>query len=98
MPKAFECATGTYTGTAAALAVTVGFKPKAVLAFNETDGDLLWFFLDGMTAATACTVVLATAKVASQGCTLTSTGFSLGTDATINETAKVYKYIAIGGN
>lgn len=85
---------GYYTGTGAALTETIGFKPNAIVAFNETDGDLLWFHIQGMTDATAATVVLATAQVASQGCTLTSTGFTLGTDATINETGKVYKYIA----
>ncbi len=86
---------GSYTGTGAAQTVTTGFKPSMILAFNQTDGDLIWGHIRGMTDATAFTVVLATAAVASQGCTLTNTGFTLGTDATINESAKVYKYIAI---
>lgn len=86
---------GSYTGTGAAQTVTLGFKPTVIIAYNETDGDLLWFHIRGMADATAATVVAATAKVASQGCTLTNTGFTLGTDATINESAKVYKYLAI---
>jgi hypothetical protein len=88
---------GTYTGTGAALSTGInelGFKPTCVIAYNETDGDLLWFHIRGMAAATAATVVLATAKVATQGCTLTNTGFTLGTDVTVNESAKVYVYIA----
>ncbi len=88
---------GTYTGTGAALSAGInelGFKPTCVIAFNQTGGDLIWGHIRGMTAATAFTVVAATATVASQGCTLTNTGFTLGTDATINESAKVYVYIA----
>lgn len=94
MPRPYDAQIGTYTGTGAAQSVTVGFRPKFVFAFNQTDGDLIWGFFDGMTAATAFTVVAATAVVASQGCTLTSQGFDLGTDATINENAKVYRYVA----
>lgn len=87
---------GTYTGTGAAQTVSCGFKPLMILAFNKTDGDLLWFHIRGAhDAATATTVVLATAAVASQGCTLTDDGFTLGTDATINENAKVFGFIAI---
>ncbi len=86
---------GSYTGTGAAQTVTLGFKPTVILAFNETDGDAIWGFINGMTADTAFTVVAATATVASQGCTLSTSGFSLGTNAVINESAKVYKYIAI---
>ena len=85
---------GSYTGTGAALTETLGFKPNAIVAFNETDGDLLWFHIQGMTDDTAATVMLATGQVATQGCTLTSTGFSLGTAATVNEAGSVYKYIA----
>ncbi len=90
-----QYSTGSYTGTGAAQTITLGFKPTAIIAYNESDGDLLWFHIRGMVDATAATVVAATAKVASQGCTLTNNGFTLGTDATINESAKVYKYIAI---
>lgn len=98
MPFPFEVKASTYTGTGAALTVTLGFKPSYIRAFNQTDGDLVWEFINGMTAATAVTTVLATATVATQGCTLTDTGFTLGTDATINETGKVYCYVAFGGD
>ncbi len=100
MPWPFEIAVGTYVGTGAALSTginSLGFKPTFVFAFNQTDGDLVWGHINGMTAATAFTIVAATATVASQGCTLTNTGFTLGTDATINESGDTYVYIAVGG-
>lgn len=100
MPKPFECKTGTYTGTAAALTSginSIGFKPKLVIALNQTDGDTIWFHIDGMTAATAVSVDTEVA-VETSACTLSDTGFSLGTNAVVNESAKVYVYLAIGGN
>lgn len=99
MPGPYEIKVGTYVGTGAALSTginSIGFKPFLVLAYNQTDGDLIWGHINGMTAATAFTVAAATAAVSSQGCTLTSTGFTLGTDATINESGKTYVYIAVG--
>ncbi len=98
MPKPYEVKIGTYSGTGAALSITTGFRPTLVLAYNQTDGDTIWGCIDGMTDATAFAITTATAQIASQGCTLASTGFSLGTDSTINESAKTYVYVAIGGN
>lgn len=87
---------GTYTGTGAALTTgigTIGFKPNAVFAINQTDGDTAWFHINGMTAATAVSIDTEVA-IETNGCTLTSTGFNLGTNAVINENGKVYVYIA----
>lgn len=91
-----EIKVGTYTGTGAALSVTLGYKPAVVLAFNQTDGDVFWGHISGMTDATAFAIAAATAAVSSQGCTLTPSGFTLGTNSSINESAKVYLYVAIG--
>lgn len=101
MPKVMECKVGSYTGTGAALTSginSIGFKPQLVLAFNQTDGDSCWFHVNGMTDDTACAIGAAAAQVASGGCTLSSTGFSLGSSAVINESGKTFLYIAIGGN
>lgn len=97
MSKPFEISSSTYTGTGAAQTVTLGFKPKFIQAFNQTDGDLAWFHIDGMTAATACSIDTEAAAEAT-AVTLTSTGFTLGTSVVVNENAKVYVYVAIGGN
>lgn len=89
---------GTYTGTAAALTSginAIGFRPALVLAFNQTDGDEAWFFIDGMTAGSACSITGAVAAD-TNACTLSATGFSLGTSTVVNESSKVYLYIAIG--
>jgi hypothetical protein len=85
---------GTYTGSGAAQTITCGFKPSLVLMFNQTDGDTLCAFIQGQTDDTAIASAAAITKVASGGVTLTSRGFSLGSDAAANESAKVYVYIA----
>lgn len=93
-----EIKTGSYTGTGAALTSginEIGFRPAFIIAFNQTDGDLAWFHIDGMTAATAASIDTEVAAEAN-GVTLSSTGFSLGTSTVVNESAKVYKYVAIG--
>lgn len=98
MPKPFECASGSFTGNQTARSIVLGFKPKLLMFFNETDGDMLAIMIDGMTDATGCAITGAVAAVANQGITLDDSGFSLGTSAVVNETGKVFKYVAIGGN
>lgn len=95
----FQVVTGTYTGTAAALSTginSLGFHPVLVMAFNQTDGDLAWFHIHGQTAATAVSIDTEVA-VETNACTLSNTGFSLGTSTVVNESGKVYVYLAIGG-
>ena len=93
--------TFTYTGTGAAIVLDFGFIPKAVLFFNVTDADQAWFWFTGMTAGTAISIGAATATVATEGVTGTldgsagtGQGLTLGTNAVINESAKVYRGIA----
>jgi hypothetical protein len=95
MGRLNQSVSDTYTGTGAAQTITLGFKPKAVFVFNETDGDSFAGHFEGMAAATGFSIGAATAAVASQGITLTSRGFSLGTDVSVNENAKVFRYLAI---
>lgn len=85
---------GTYTGTGAAQTITTGFKPTLVLMFNQTDGDTLSGHIQGMTAATAFTIAAAVAA-ATNGITLTDRGFTVGSDSSVNESAKVFVYVAI---
>lgn len=98
MSKPFECASGTYTGTGAAQTVTLGFKPKLLWIYNVTDGDQVGFMSDSMADDTFCSIVGAVALIAANGVTLSATGFSVGTDASVSENAKVFHYVALGGN
>lgn len=92
--------TGTYTGTGAALDVNVGFKPIAVLAYNETDGDVVALQMQGAAAAKGLKIVDSGSGttdisfVSSNGITLANNGFRVGTDSDMNENAKVYRYLA----
>jgi hypothetical protein len=86
-----EFASGTYAGTGAAVSITCGFKPQVVMIWNVTDGDTLWFHLQGMTDATSIKIDAAVAA-GTNGVTLSSSGFSVGTD--ISESAKTMRYFA----
>jgi hypothetical protein len=91
---------GTYTGTGAALNISLGFVPDWVRIINVTDGtnESEWF--NGMAAASAISTVTtagpvldATNQVTSYaGDSTNPPGFSVGTDLSTN--AKVYRYIA----
>lgn len=85
---------GSYTGSGAAQTITVGFRPKFVLCYNGTDGDSVAGFIDGMADGTGYAIGAAAAAVASQGVTLTSRGFTLGTDTNFNESGKTFYYVA----
>lgn len=96
-----EMAVGEYTGTGAALDVALNFDPKFVLVYNLTDGDTMGFAFNTTNVADTSAVVDAAvaAATASQGILFAAAGahkFSLGTDAKLNESAKVYQYVAFG--
>lgn len=95
MPRAFECVTGTYTGTGSAQTVTLGFKPSVLVSVNETDGDVVNVKILGSADATHISIGEAAAAVASNGYTLTTTGFTAGSDATCSESTKVFRYFAL---
>lgn len=95
-----EVAVGEYTGTQAALDVALAFDPIFVLVYNITDGDAMGFAFNTASVGTkSASIVLATAQEATQGILFAAAGtkkFSLGTSAVLNETAKVFQYVAIG--
>jgi hypothetical protein len=94
MPRAFECVTGTYTSTASAQTVTLGFKPSFLIVVNETDGDQVSLKIAGSTDATHIVINTAAASVASNGLTLNTNGFTAGTDTSVCENTKVFRYVA----
>jgi hypothetical protein len=95
-----EFAVGEYTGTGAALDIALPFDPKVVIVNNLTDGDTMGFAFNTTNVGTKSQVIaLAVAQEAAQGILFGAAGtkkFSLGTAATLNETAKVFQYLAIG--
>jgi hypothetical protein len=94
-------AVGTYTGTGAAINISIGFVPAWVEVINKTDGDKRFVFSDGATFVhTGGTN--ATATVSSNGISAfagtrggVGAGFTAGTELSTN--AKVYVYIAHRG-
>lgn len=94
MPSLLQSVSGTYTGTGAAQTVTLGYKPSLVIILNETDGDVISFKIEGGSDATHLKMGAAVAAVSSQGITFTSRGFTVGTDASVSESSKVFRYIA----
>ena len=87
---------GKYTGTTAAQNINIGFKPALLLIWNQTDGDdvNLWC-KDSET--TFVNIALAAAPVSAAVARIdngTEIGFSLASNADINEDAKVYIFIA----
>jgi len=91
---------GSYTGTGAALNVSIGFIPDYVMIVNHTTpGADVWF--GGMAAATSITISgTAALRAAPNGVTafagtpaLAGQGFSVG--PTLSTNAAIYYYVAI---
>ena len=98
MSKPFESVTGTWTGSGVAQTITLGFKPKLIVMFNQTDGDQVSIYMDGMADGKVISIVSLVSLIATNGITLSATGFTVGTDNSINKADKVFRYLAIGGN
>lgn len=87
---------GTYTGTTAAQNIHLGFKPAYMIIANVTDGDTVCFW----NAASITNYVTITSAAATTTAAVTQIddgtviGFSLASDAVLNENAKVYHFIA----
>lgn len=99
-------ATGTVTGTGAALNVSLGFSPKVVAIINETDPGL-YLWTDTMANAEMLKLVDSTVALTFPTSNGVSTyagsiaanpkGFTIGADADMNAASDVLHYIAIGG-
>lgn len=80
--------------------INVGFVPSFVEVWNVTDKDVYSFWSEDMADATAITITTATAAVAANGITPiahtdgTNHGFSVGTDAAVQEASKTYGFRA----
>lgn len=95
-------AVGAYidTGTAAAISITTGFRPRYVRVVNETGGHWEEWY-EGMADAEAlkCTEDGGTVDIAmitSNGITVSSSGFTIGLDTDINVTSEQLSWLALG--
>ena len=94
---------GSYSGTTAAQNIHIGFKPASVMAWNVTDGNVLyWWTVASLTTVAALidagcseTGLTANASVITQVDNGTVLGFALpACDTVVNENSKVYVFMA----
>lgn len=92
-------ATGSYitTGTAAAVTITTGFRPRYVHVMNESTGDEYEWF-EGMTDAYAVKRVTAgtASRITSLGITDNEHGFIIGLDTDVNVSSEQMRWLALG--
>ena len=93
-----QVATGAHLDDAAtpdAFSHNLGFDPRFVMVANETDGDPIWYWFEGMTSAHA---IQASDHDTAQFTKLTSGGITVS-NGTIGFTVtqnKQYRWMAIG--
>jgi hypothetical protein len=93
-------ASGKLTGTGAVINVKLGFRPRYVRLWNSTNKSIAEFF-DGMTDAHFLAVIDSgvgttdLSEVTTNGITLTSQGFQIGTSASINNNNDTIWYLAL---
>lgn len=83
---------GTYTGSGAAATLTIGFRPSWAIFWNQTDGDkvVFWHNSDQANIQTVDTE----AANESVAVVVTDHGLTLTSSSSVNESAKVFVYIA----
>jgi len=76
---------GSFIGTGVLITISkVGFKPRSVRLFNQDDA-VFAEHIEGMAAASCAKQKAGTSSfVTTQAVTLTSTGFTVGTDTDLN--------------
>lgn len=96
-----DIAIGSYTGTGAAINVSLGFIPDYVRIVNATDGDVTAEWFKGMADASSVTIVTTAGPVLDttnqladyEGSESASPGFTVGTD--LSEAGKTFRYVAL---
>jgi hypothetical protein len=93
-------ATGTYTGTGAAINVQIGFVPAYVRIINITDADETYEWFNSMDAGKAIKTAAAVGTQATNGVSPYAgtrggdgAGFTVGTAISVD--TKVYAYVAV---
>jgi hypothetical protein len=88
---------GQYTchATPAATDIILGFTPRAILAWNATDGTAWWLWSTTFANDTAMKNVAGTQTLlASGGITPLATGFTIGVGAGVQTASKVFEFLA----
>lgn len=95
---------GTYTGTGAAINVSLGFTPGYILVWNATDGDNKWEWFNGLgtgdalqavnSASTQFSLITSNGIDLYAGSSTAAEGFTVG--SALSESTKVFRYVAIG--
>lgn len=95
---------GSYTGTGAAVNVSLGFTPTYIKIWNATDGDICWEWFNGMGASdalqitnhadTQVSLITANAVDTYAGSGTAAEGFTVGT--ALSESGDTFRYLAIG--
>lgn len=83
--------------TAAAITITLGYKPRVVRVYNVTSGDMMEWF-EGMTAGHAVKTVAAGTRsiITSNGITVSDGGFVIGLDTDVNVISEQLSWVAEG--
>jgi hypothetical protein len=100
---------GTVVGTGAAINVSCGFQPEAVILFNGNDAGAahpIMFWADNMAAASAIKLLAATqARISTLGISTypgtsagAGKGFTIGADTDMNVAGESLTYIALRSN
>lgn len=83
--------------TAAAVAITCGFRPRYVKVFNETSGDQIeWNETMADAEGFKKVAAGASAMVTSNGITPSANGFTIGLDTDINVINEQMSFIVLG--
>ena len=89
-------AVGGFTGSGAAVTVTLGFKPSQIIAYNETDATK-WEWIKSMAATKTFKTVTAGTLTADTGSAIVDNGDGTFTfSATLAANSKVISWIARG--
>lgn len=100
-----EAKVGSYTGTGAAINLSLGFVPQYLRVWNETDGDICWEWFKGMAdgsalqitnhASTQVSKITSNGVTAYEGSSTAGKGVTIGT--ALSENSKTFRYVAIRG-
>lgn len=93
-------ATGTYTGNGTSQTITVGWQPAMVCIVSRrttgpATGRAVSFKFDTMTGAGFLEMAANATYLTANGITLTSTGFTVGSESTINQSGETFDWFAI---
>lgn len=92
--------TGTYVGNSSTQSIIIGWQPALVMTIKATTGGgpstRCWSFkFASMPGAEFCECADEAKMTVADGITITSTGFDLGSDGVINDSAITYHWIAV---